>query len=256
MRLLKNKPRCPNCDMVLPTQPTHKQKCPHCGNAILVRRGKLVTEEEAKIMDWLARLEGFGVTRKEFDRHRNELSKQFGYRASVNDTMWRILNKLVLDSAKNTTLLEQVYREMASLVSSEGKDPTQYLIQAEKVRSGYQAESLAPDKQIFLDQDELRYVRRLRQEGKLDKAESLLRKAEPSPAVLDELRKIASARARMAKKDGDWIALIHHLEGYTSYATKRRARCIEMVNQEPPTHTESDIRLLQEARDKSEKQTD
>ncbi len=105
-------------------------------------------------------------------------------------------------------------------------------------------------KKVFLGQDELQYVRKLRKEGRLDQAEELLLKAEPSPAVLDELRKVASTRARAAKKDGDWGAVVQHLEGYTVYATQWREYCIKMVNQEPPSHTESDSKLLKEAKER------
>ncbi len=250
MQFFQRKPKCPNCNQALPVKPTRKQECPHCGRCIFVRNGQLVTEEQATIMDWLVHLELFGITRKDFDKHRQELSKQFGGQASVNDTLWRILNTLVVDYAKDDAALEQVYREMAKLVSSEGKDPTQYLVEAEKARRRHQKTPSLPQKQLFLGQDELEYVRRLRKDGKLDKAEELLLKAEPSPAVLDELRKIASARARAAKKDSDWKAVVQHLESYSAYASKWREYCIKMVNQEPPTHTESDIKLLQEAKKK------
>ena len=105
-------------------------------------------------------------------------------------------------------------------------------------------------KEVFLDQDGLKYVRRLRKEGRLSQAEELLLKAEPSAAVLDELRKVASTRARVAKRDGDWEAVVQHLEGYTVYASQWREYCVKMVNQEPPTHTESDTKLLQEAKER------
>jgi hypothetical protein len=250
MGLFQRKPKCPNCNSVLQAKPTGKQACPYCNKFILIRNGELVTEEQAKISDWLGTLENFGITRKVFDEHRSELSKKFGFQASVNDTLWRIFNNLVLTYAKNEAALEQIYRAMAKLVSDEGKDPTQYLVEAEKVRKRRPDKPVQIKKQVFLGHDELRYVRGLRKEGKLDKAEELLLKAEPSPAVLDELRKIASSRARIAKKAGDWKAVVQHLESYTSYANQWREHCIEMVNQEPPLHTESDTMLLQEAKEK------
>jgi DNA-directed RNA polymerase subunit RPC12/RpoP len=241
--------KCPNCGKELPIKPTHKQECPQCGGIILVRNGDLVTEEQVTIMDWLVRLEGFGITRNYFDKQRDELTKQFGARASVNDTLWWILNRLILNFARNNGLLEQVYREMASLISSEGRDPTQFLIEAENARRRHQGIlSIASQKQVFLGHDELKYVRQLRKEGKLDQAEELLLKAETSPAVLDELRKIASTRAKVAKKNGDWQAIIQHLEGYIIYANQWREHCINLVNQAPPEHTESDKKLLQEAK--------
>ena len=161
---------------------------------------------------------------------------------------------------------------MSKLVSSEGKDPTPYLLEAEKARKsltekylnyptsleGLSSElerilyedtipesasekeypifvspnskisindssgnALTPPR-IFLGHDELVYVRGLRSQGKLDQAEELLKKAEPSAAVLGELRKTASARAKIAKKNGDWKSVIEYLVGYESYAREQR----------------------------------
>jgi hypothetical protein len=251
MDLFRKKIKCPNCNAVLQSKPTRKQECPRCGKSIHVRVGELLTEDQATVKDWLVHLERFGITQRDFDRHKRELSLQFGTSASVNDTLWRILNQLVLTCAKDASFLEQVYREMARLTSSEGRDPTQYLTEAENVRNRRQGGSAATTKTIFLGQDELKYVRGLRKEGKLEKAEDILLKAEQSPAVLDELRKIASMRAKSAKKDGDWKAVIQHLESYTSHANQWREHCIKTVNQEPPAHTESDLILLQEAKEKS-----
>lgn len=101
---------------------------------------------------------------------------------------------------------------------------------------------------IFLDHEGLARVRRLRQEGKLDDAEAMLVRAEPSAAVLDELRLISSKRARSAKKQSDWAAVVQHLESYMEFAEQHRDECIRLVNQEPPEHTESDQRLLKEVR--------
>ena len=148
-------------------------------------------------------------------------------------------------------MLEQVYREMAALVAKEGKDPTEYLEQAEAIRGqdlggnqGREAE------RIFLGHDELAYIRRLRAQGEFDKAETILMRAEPSPAVLDEIRKLASARAKMAKKEGDWEAVVKHLMAYQEYAEEMRDSWGAMANQEPPEHTAADKRLLEEAKAK------
>jgi hypothetical protein len=242
---------CPNCKAIQEAKPSRKHECPYCHKLILIRDRRLVTEEEAAILDWLSRLEGYGVTRGDFDKHRDELSIKFGFRAGINDTIWRILNRLVSEYVHSDTALELVYRDMARLVSGEGKDPTEFLIQAEKAarRHGRGLE-IAAEKEVFLGSDELKYVHRLRSDGKLDKAEELLLKAEPSPAVLDELRKVASEMARGAKKNGEWEAVVQHLEGYVLYASKWRERCLSMGNQEPPAHTQSDIRLLCEAKER------
>lgn len=249
IRLLQKKPKCPNCNSVLQKKPTQKKECPNCNKFIFVRNGELVTEEEATILDWLCNLEYFGITRKDFDEQRSKLSKEFRVQASINDTLWRIFNNLIITYANNDVVLEQIYREMARLVSNEGKDPTQYLIEAENVRKRRHDKPIQIQKQTFFGHDELKYVRGLRKEGNLDKAEELLLKAEPSPAVLDELRKIASTRARAAKKEGNWEGVVQYLESYTMYANQWREHCIKIVNQEPPSHTVSDALLLQEAKD-------
>ena len=103
---------------------------------------------------------------------------------------------------------------------------------------------------IFLGYDELSFIRKLRQNGNLDEAEKLLRRGEPTPAVLDELRKISSARVKAAKKQGNWQAVVEYLEEYARYAKEWRNYCIKLVNQEPPSHTASDKNLLREARTK------
>ncbi|HKZ51257.1 MAG TPA: hypothetical protein VJ256_05805 [Dehalococcoidia bacterium] len=107
--------------------PKRKKKCPHCGHYILVRGGKAVTEDEAFIMDWLVRLEPFGVSRRDFDRNRQELSRQFGAEAGIEDTVWRILNGLVAHGYS-------VYWEMAHLARQEGKDPKPYLSEASRLQ--------------------------------------------------------------------------------------------------------------------------
>jgi len=104
----------------------------------------------------------------------------------------------------------------------------------------------------FLGHEELRAIRELRKQGKLDLAEKKLLSASPmSPAVLDELRKIASTRAKEAKKRGDWGAVVDHLERYMDLAKQHRRECIQLCNQAPPNHTPADSRLLAGAREKA-----
>ena len=247
MSIFGRKVKCPYCYEVLQVKPDRKLPCPHCNKPIYIRMGELVTEEEAQIEDWIARI---GISRSQFDKARGQLSKQFGQQASVNDTVWKVLNELIVTWANQPSSLEQVYRHMSALASKEGKDPTMYLLEAERTRSQYRGKGLASKKDIFLSHDELDYVRKLRQNGEFDKAQELLLRAEPSPAVLDELRKLASAKAAMLKKQGDWAGVIKSLEGYEAYATKWRNYCIKTVNAEPPLHTERDKALLVEAKRK------
>ncbi len=123
--------RCPYCGAVLEPKPKRGKKCTHCGEKFLVRKGAPVTQAEAAVRDWLRYLEQFRITRRDFDRHQAELTQQFGQQASVNDTVWRILNSLIVET-RNPHTLQGVYREMARLANQEGKDPKPYDV--ERVR--------------------------------------------------------------------------------------------------------------------------
>lgn len=91
---------------------------------------------------------------------------------------------------------------------------------------------------------------KLRKEGKLDEAVSILTQAEPSEFVLNELRMIASEKARIAKKKGDWLEVVNWLEGYNAYASRWKEYCRKMVNASPPKHTTTDKKLLILAKEK------
>lgn len=118
---MTNKPVCPNCNHSLETEPKRKSKCPHCAELIFVRQGKLVTEDEARIIDWLKFLEQFEITKEIFDQERDKLSDEFKTRASVHDTVWRILNSWVAKHPLEWSN-QFAYYEMARLLYQEGKD--------------------------------------------------------------------------------------------------------------------------------------
>jgi hypothetical protein len=120
---------CPYCATELDNPPKRKKKCPNCGKPICVRKGQLVTEEEAYIQDEIFRLTGFGINRQLFDEHRKILTKKFGSIATPNDTLWHIFNTYLI---KNRDPHDQmnIYYEMARLVTIESKDPTPYIKQA------------------------------------------------------------------------------------------------------------------------------
>lgn len=133
MRLFKQKVTCPYCGNELEKKPTRKKKCPHCSEFIFVRSGELYTEIQVKEFDfkrrWLGILGRFGATEEMFTRQRKDLSKRFGFQASVNDTIWGLMNKLL--GVQNDLLdMEQIYLFMGDFVEEEGKDPKQYYQQA------------------------------------------------------------------------------------------------------------------------------
>jgi hypothetical protein len=112
---------------------------------------------------------------------------------------------------------------------------------------------LINEKPYFLDHEKLSAVGRLSVNGEYVIVDKILLISKPSPAVLDQLRKNASRKARDAKKSGDWEKVIEYLEGYIKYANRWKSFCIQFVNQEPPTHTNQDQDLLQLAREKTNK---
>lgn len=72
--------------------------------------------------------------RKLFDAARDQLSQEFGARASVNDTVWRMLNDAVMQE-RNLEKLLYLYLKMGDLVASEGKDPQPYVKRAMAYRA-------------------------------------------------------------------------------------------------------------------------
>ena len=86
---------------------------------------------------WLWKLEdSYGVTEAEIEKRRNELSSQFGFMASANDTVWSVLNELVITMKPYPSLrYRSIYLDMANLVQSEGKDPRTYIESANNVQS-------------------------------------------------------------------------------------------------------------------------
>ena len=129
MDIIQENHKCPYCQCELDIVPKRKKKCPHCGGFIFVRNGRLITEDDANIEDWLVRLAQFRITKAEFDSNRQNLSKQFGSLASINDTVWRILNEEVL-KRRSFHDVEMAYYEMARLASTEDKDPKPFCAEA------------------------------------------------------------------------------------------------------------------------------
>lgn len=126
-------PQCPYCAKELAPTPKRKTRCPHCSNFIFVRAGRLLTEDEASIEDWLVRLAPFKISKDDFKNHRQQLSEQLGLTASVSDTIWQLLNIQVSNNYDSQTV-QWAYGEMAQLASMEGKDPKPYQAEASRAQ--------------------------------------------------------------------------------------------------------------------------
>lgn len=125
---------CPYCDVKFEKIPTRKKKCPECGEYIFVRWGKLYTEEGKNIKDWLDNynMQELGVTREMFNKTRKELSQEFGFVASVNDTLWRLLNRVVANE-NSYRHKRMAYQAMESVLKSEGKNTDDIVAQAREM---------------------------------------------------------------------------------------------------------------------------
>ena len=127
--LFRRTTRCPYCGEELDPKPTHNQACPHCGQQIFVREGKLLTEEEIAIRDRLDFLGEWGVTLREFDKHRAKLTEELGRQATVNEAAWGLLHQLAKD-LRHHCGQRVVFAEMAHLARVEGQDPNPHVAEA------------------------------------------------------------------------------------------------------------------------------
>jgi len=138
-----NNIRCPYCNKLLDKKPLRKKKCPHCKNFIYVRSGQLMTLQQVKEYEsqqkeiwqkrhWVEQLSQYGITEKNFNDYQTKLSQEFGTKASVNDTVWRILNVKILQT-DNYHELKTIYWHMAEVLRSEGKNPNHILEQVTRL---------------------------------------------------------------------------------------------------------------------------
>src|ERR1035438_5321284 len=121
---------CPYCGAPLSRAPKRLTACPSCGKPILVRKGRLCTDEEGRAFDWCARLR---IDEAEFQLARERLSAQYGRAASIGDTMWRLMHK-VLEAAPSSLGRKMIYFQMARFLWEEKKDCLE--LQRQSVRMG------------------------------------------------------------------------------------------------------------------------
>lgn len=113
---------CPYCSHKLEKIPSRKKKCPECEKYIFVRFGKLYTEDEKDIFDWLNHynVQELDISRDDFNKTRQKLSKEFGFVASVNDTAWRLLNTINTPDT-SYQYRKQIYMAMHHILMLEKK---------------------------------------------------------------------------------------------------------------------------------------
>ena len=109
---------CPYCSAPLSRAPKRRTTCPLCGKPILVRKGRLCTDEEGRAVEWCSRLR---IDEAEFQQTRERLSAQFGKVASCGDTVWRLMHK-VLEAAPAWHGRKMIYFQMARFLWEEKRD--------------------------------------------------------------------------------------------------------------------------------------
>ena len=131
----ERKAECPNCHKVLSKIPGAKTKCPNCGEYIFVRtRPKdnvrvVVTKAEADKIDeeWTivtGTHDIFVAEKEEFAKEKEILRKRFGGKEpSDNDVRWGLLNKQIIENAKNGDwgLYRNTRFQMAEILRGEMK---------------------------------------------------------------------------------------------------------------------------------------
>ncbi|MDP2982416.1 MAG: hypothetical protein Q8O92_03700 [Candidatus Latescibacter sp.] len=132
---------CPYCKNILEQKPTRKKKCPFCNNFIYVRtlptnkKKVLVTENDAKKieMEWdkinyrksiMQLLGNYGITEKEYDKRKKELTIKLTSEANDRDVIWSLFNELIMKKIKNNELGELyiIYYQMALFCNRERRD--------------------------------------------------------------------------------------------------------------------------------------
>ena len=125
-----NTPVCPYCNAPLEKAPKRKSKCPHCGNYIFARSKQklfpstLLTEEQARAVDYVKNLEIYGITERDYENVRIDLTKKFGHNANPHDVIWSLLHKVsqLLVRKHEFHAVSSIYYLKALFLNEEGKD--------------------------------------------------------------------------------------------------------------------------------------
>lgn len=141
---------CPNCGLKLEKIPNWKNGSMDysgCEQTIVVRSGKLFTEDEANVIDRLddinRALSDIEFTREDFNATREKLSREFGSKVSVNDTLWRMLT-LINKPDKGYQVRKFIYFAMSYILRWEGKNTNEIMTRFHKMDLLY-AKEISPN---------------------------------------------------------------------------------------------------------------
>lgn len=120
-------PTCPYCKKILGKIPQRKKQCPFCKKYISVRKGLLVTEDDARKIDWMKRLSEYGVVEQDFEVTKAQLSEKFKEEPSNQDVFWSLFHQLITKNRNDLHILKMIYYQMALFLNERGKDCFQVL---------------------------------------------------------------------------------------------------------------------------------
>lgn len=201
-------------------------------------------------MDYKIDLKQYRISAIDFRRRKEVLSEYLGQQASDHDVILSLFSIIspVLVKEREFPLFRNLTWDKAIIYASKGKDPKNIFESANKT-----LEKFGEGSASAFGQEELAKLREMKEESGDQVPELMLLCADPTPAVLDELRKIYSQRAWAAKEENDWQAVIDHLEKYISLADENREECLKLAGQAPPELTDQDKALLESAREELNK---
>jgi len=196
-------------------------------------------------METKINMQKYGVSPADLKRRKEVLSEYLGQGASDNDVVLSIFSVLAdaLVKAREFGLYRNLTWDKALIFASKGKDPKNIFESANNTLDKF-GELHAS----FFGDEEIGRLRAIGEEEGDQVPERMYLCADPTPAVLDELRKIYSQRAWAAREENDWQAVVDNLEKYNSLANQHRDACLDLANALPPEHTDEDKQLLEKAR--------
>lgn len=197
-------------------------------------------------MDYKVDMKKYGIRQMDFRRRKEVLSEYLSQEASDNDVILSLFSIIsdALVKQRQFPLYRNLTWDKAIIFASKGKDPKKLFESANKTLDKFGEVHAS-----FFGEEEIAKLREIEEEAGDQVPERMYLCADPSPAVLEELRRIYSQRARAAEQANDWQAVQDNLEQYNSLANQRREECLEIANALPPEHTVGDQQLLEKSKE-------